>query len=180
MSARKLIFFPKKWGQNSITQDTKDTQLNELGISTAHLYVISSSLYPSTYTFYFNIFKPKRKRLWGPFSVNLQQVLYKNFRARYSFWLFLRFHEFSAVDIKACFVGSTLVILVVAFQDKTSVWIGSSLDSRCHFNWIFIDYPFIWWRNLHRWHRSATTTRYNFVEGLVFCRIDPAVFLFVC
>ena len=23
MSARKLIFFPKKWGQNSITQDTK-------------------------------------------------------------------------------------------------------------------------------------------------------------
>ena len=26
MSARKLIFFPKKWGQNSITQDTKDVK----------------------------------------------------------------------------------------------------------------------------------------------------------
>ena len=27
---------------------------------------------------------------------------------------------------------------------------------------------------------TASTTRYNFVEGLVFCRIEPAVLLFVC
>ena len=116
------------------SQDTKIAQLNEIGISRAYLYVISSSLYPSTYTFYFNIFKPKRKRLYGPFSANLPRDLYKNFRSRYSFYLFLRFHEFCTVDIKACFMDSTLVILVVAFQDKTSVWIRSSLDSRCHFD----------------------------------------------
>ena len=126
MKTRQFIFFTQLFGR---------VQLRMIAlIDAAHLYVISSSLYPSTYTFYFNIFKPKRKRLYGPFSANLPRDLYKNFRSRYSFYLFLRFHEFCTVDIKACFMGSTLVILVVAFQDKTSVWIRSSLDSRCHFN----------------------------------------------
>lgn len=125
-------------------QDTKAVkQLNEIGISTAYLYVISSSLYPSTYTFYFNIFKPKRKRLYGPFSANLPRDLYKNFRSRYSFYLFLRFREFHTVHIKACFVGSALVFLVIAFQDKASVGFRCSLDGRRHFNRIIINHPVI-------------------------------------
>ena len=68
---RKSIFFTRDLARIQLSRYQATIQLNEIGISTAHLYVISSSLYPSTYTFYFNIFKPKRKRLWRPFSANL-------------------------------------------------------------------------------------------------------------
>ncbi len=85
-----------------------------------------------------------KRKLWETFFLWISKFYIKNFRARYSFLIIL-ISRIQRCHIKACLWVHPCSSCCCS-GTRASVWIRRFVDGRCRFNRIFIDHPFIRWK----------------------------------